>query len=394
MPSTLEFRVAGLLAVTGMLLPLAPARAQSVAAAAAPTAADPGEDLAELVAQALDQPADLDLKEAVIGEAFARLSESTGVPIETAPRTIGVLPYGSKTTLTAKIERQPLRKVLAALLTPLGLSFTVDGGKVLVYPRKALRRLCDRATWKELATLEKLYSRPWSDELADSLSIQFQYIAGGDYQANLKTLRKLASAVGAGLAGDVLDAACEQYGWSWYPLEDDIVILPRTRQIERQLEQRIFLRPTQVTSLNEALVDLAERVDILLKIDPGALAALPPQLTENFTLKIMNSTARQALEIIAGQTGLSYFIEPDGVRISFSGIGGGAGAQETAEATVKALRSNSIVGEVQYPLGDGTSYSFFIREDDLPADLKELRKISIEKALERMRADLERQEKP
>ncbi len=402
MSSTLPSRpasLAGFLVLCGLILPVPQARAQA-ASAAPDDAASPDQlerqarsAVAELVAQAMDQPTDLDLKEAVIGDALQQLSDNTGVPIETAPRTIGVLPYGSKTTLTAKIEGRPLREVLTALLTPLGLTFTAEDGKVVVQPRMALRRLCDRATWKELGTLEKLYSQPWSDELADALSIQFRYVPGGDYQANLKTLKKLAGAVGAGIAGDVLDAACEQYGWSWYPTGDEIVILPKARQIERQLEQRIFLRPTQVTSLNEALVDLAERVDILLKIDPGALAALPPQLTENFTLKIMNYSARQALEVIAGQTGLNYFIEPDGVRISFSGLGGAPAAQETAEATVRALRSNSFVGQVTYPLENGASYGFFLRDEDLPPEVQELRRIAIEKAVERMRADLGRQEK-
>lgn len=360
--------------------------------AAAPE--DPGDEMESLIVQALDQKTDLDLKERPISEALSNLSDSTGILIRTEPRTISLLPYGPKTTLTASIKGQPLRESLTALLRPLGLEFLPDRDRLVVRPTPPLRRICRRASWDELATLEKLYSAPWSKELFDNVKWQFQDLGSTDTAAQREALGKLTAAAGEGLAAEVLERACDGYGWSWYPAGQQVVVLPKIRQIERQLEMKVYVSGDQSMSLTESLVDLAQRTGVLLKLDPGVLATLPPELVERFSLRIQNATARQTLELIAGQTGLAYFIEPDGVRLTTNTMNPAATSQmaaqvsATAEATVRSLRSNSIVGEITFAEKDGMSYSFFVREADLPSDVNEMRKARIQEAAEQMRKHL------
>ena len=92
----------------------------------------------------------------------------------TATGTLDLLPYGSKTLLSATVERRSLKESLTALLRPLALTF-----------RPEKRQAPDRAHGTASAhrpaghvgrtgTLDRLYSTPWSKELFDSLQFQFQ----------------------------------------------------------------------------------------------------------------------------------------------------------------------------------------------------------------------------
>ncbi len=368
------------------------ARPLTVLAQAAPRGARPDEenDESEIrVIQALDQRAALNVNDVPLREAIRQLAEAAGVSIEIEPRTLDLLPYGSKTIVSAKIEGRPLRDTLTALLRPLGLTFRPDKGKVSIVPTRPLGRVVRRATWEELATLEMLHSKPWSRELFESLHLQFQDARAGDFKTNRGTLFRLAGGVGDGSAAEVLEHACDQYGWAWYPSGDHIAILTKTMQVERQLETRVSLQYVQ-TTLSDALLDLADRAGVLLQIDPGALANLPPQTAERFSLSIDNATVRQALEVVAGQTGLGYSIQPTGIRLTTNPLapppsdGGSAGV----DAAIRALRANPIVGHITIPNEDGSSFSFFIREDDLPPEVKEMRKAKIQSAINDIRRSL------
>jgi hypothetical protein len=246
-----------------------------------------------------------------------------------------------------------------------------------------------------------LMSRPFDPEWFGTLEIQFRDIAAGDRQANRDTLRRKALAVGDGTAAEVLEQACAEQGWTWYPDGKKIVVLPQTRQVERQLDKRVSLRYTQL-NLVEALTDLANRADVLIRFDPGVLATLPPQTTERFSLSIENATVRQALEVIAGETGLSYVIEPQGLRIARPGPSSpnaelapstsAAQARATARATVEAIRSNAIVGQITFPMPDGSTYSFFIRHNDLPPDVDAMREAKIDDTVNHIRRQLHKEQ--
>lgn len=353
------------------------------------------DDEAEIaIIQALDQPISFEASDLPIRDAIERIGTKAGIRVEMEVGALDLLPYGSRTMLSAKIENRGLGEALTAMLRPLGLTHRPDGRRLLIQPGEPLRRIVRRATWNELALLESLATKPWNRDVYNALKLQFQSVKSGDYDANRKALLQRAEAVGNGTAADVLEHACDQLGWAWHPEGEFIVILDKAKQIERQLEKRVTLRYVQ-TTLEGALLDLANRAGVLLLIDPGALASLPSQVTERFSLSIQNATIRQALEVVVGQTGLAYAIEPQGIRlIGGTGTTGpaplttAAGAGATPEALVQAMRSNSIIGYFTIPNVDGSTYTFFLREADLPPDVNEMRKNKIDDEVNRLRRRL------
>ncbi len=364
------------------------------APAYSPADKDP-DDIEARILQALDQPTDLNVQDIPIRQALDKLGTETGIPIQLAPGCLSLLPYGSQTKLTATIQKRPLRESLTALLRPLGLEFVPTARAVTIQPTPPLERIGRRATWEELATLEKLSSQPMTPELFSSLRLQFQD-GGGDAVTNGTRLAQAVSAVGHGVAAQVLERACDACEWTWYPEGPFVVILSKTRQVERQLNRRVSVKYVQ-TLLPEALADLASRAGVLVRFDPGVLSSLPPQAGERFSLSMENATVRQALEVIAGETGLRYVVEPDGVRMTRPGgpaattPAGGMGpaqVEAAAQATVAALRSNSIVGQLTFPLPDGSSYTLFIRESDLPPEVNALRQAKITKTVNQIRQKL------
>ena len=339
------------------------------------TAEEPENELDIAINQVLDGPISLDLKNVTLREAIDKVSQLTSIPIEIEKNTPGYLPYGTRTRLNATIKNGKLRDSLTALLRPLGLRFNVDSGRLIIRPQVVLLRICRRASWDELGLLESLQANAWSPEFASKLKFQFQSMNGDD-QANLRRLREVAAQVSEGTAARVLEAVCEKYGWSWYPSGDKVVILPRTSQIERQLD-RFVTFDYDGWNLKEVLLDLiAKRGDVLLKLDPGVLTTIPPQTVQNFKLSLSNATIRQGLEFIAGETGLSYIIEQDGVRlVSYGPLWPASqpSAEAAAAAAASALRVNPIIGQVTLPGPGGLNFSLFVREQDLSAETNKLR---------------------
>jgi len=354
------------------------------------------DDEAEIrIIQALEMPVSLDIENREIRPAIRELAGAAGIPIEIEPGTLDLLPYGSKTVVRSlKIEQQPLGKSLARLLQPIALTFTPEKNRLAIVPTKPLRRVVRRATWEELEMLEKLCREPWSHELFFSLRLRFEDAHPGDFEANRQQLLQLADRVGEGTAAEVLEHACDQYGSCWYPSGPFIVVVSKSRQVDRQLEKRVSVQYVQ-TSLGEALLDLTRRAGVLLTMDPGVLAKLPPQMTERFSLAIENATVRQALEVVAGQTGLGYAVEPNGLRLTAAhalpppttqGTGSGAAA------ALRGYRANPIVGEITVPNPNGPPFRFFIRENDLPPEVNDMRKARIRDVVNEMRRVLSAQQ--
>lgn len=334
-----------------------------------------------LIAAALDQKTDLNIKDKPILEAFEMLAEQTGVQIEVEAGTVGLLPYDAGTRVSASIKGRPLRESLIALLRPIGLQFDVENRRVVIRPTPPLRRCVERVTWKELALLERLSTTPWNDELAESLKFQFQDSPVTSASVNRDTLLRLARNVGQGTAAEVLEQATDQFGWTWRPKGDLIIVLPKTRQIEQQLQKCISVDYTR-TSLEDALLDLATKAHVALRYEPGTLASLSPFIAERFSLSVENMPIRQVLELMAGQTGLAYYIEQDGVRITANPLSSAgsaqAGADDTAkiaDAIVRSRYTNSVVGQILLPAAKNKpQIAFFIRENDLSPEMNEQRK--------------------
>lgn len=372
--------------------------AQEVVRARADRPQDKGNDMEALIAQALDQKTNLDLKDKPIGEALELLGGQTGIPIAIEPGTLRLLPNDARTMLSATIQNKPLREVLTALLRPIALQFDVEGERLVIRPIPPLRRAPQRATWTELALLDKLGSTPWSDDFAKSLKFQFQRTPLSLADVNRKTLMELAAKAGEGTASEVLELATHHYGWTWHVAEDVIVVLPKTRQIELQLERRISADYTQ-TSVQDALLDLAERAGVPLRCDPGAFASLSPFVAERFHLKVVNTPIRQAFELVAGQTGLGYYIEPEGVRIAASILGPTGTPTVTSasgvEDTVKRLRENSVVLHLELPATkDGRKFTIMVRGQDLPPDVRAMINTAITDSIEPIRLALQTTTRP
>lgn len=349
------------------------------------------EDEAEIrVVEALDEPVSLNVTDTPIREVLQTLARSVDVPIELEPGTLDLLPYGSRTALSATVEQRPLRETLTALLRPLGLAFVPDEDGIAVMPIGPLWRIARRATWEELALLDKLSSTPWSKELADSLQFQFQDARAGYADANRGRLLEAADGVGAGTGAEVLEHACDKYEWAWVPSGEVITIMSKARVIERLLKKKITVNYVQA-SLEQSLLDLAGRAGVVLQIEPGALAGIPPQMSERFNLAAEDATIWTAFQLVGGHTGLIFTIEPFGVRVSASNVAiparGGVDSSAT-EAALRAARGSPIVGQVNITGPDGLSYSFFIREEDLPPEVNQMRKAKVEKAINQIRKTL------
>ena len=335
-----------------------------------------------------------------MGDAIDQLAAQTGVPIEIEPTTFSLLPYDVKTAVSLTIKGKPLREGLTDLLRPIGLTFDLEDQRVMIRPIPALRRIVGRASWKELGLLEMLCSSPWSGELGKSLKVQFQGSPLSSADVNREALLHMAAGVGQGPACEVLEHATGQYGWTWHAEGDVIVVLPKSLQIERQLERRITIDYAQ-TSLQNALLDLTETAGVPLRLDPGALTSVSPAIAEGFNLKLVNTTVRQALELIAGKTGLAYYIEPDGVRITANagcatGSGGSADtAGNTAERTAKILRESSVVAQIELPVGkDGHKITILVRRSELPPDVNDMIKNVIQNSIEPLRLALRATSQP
>jgi hypothetical protein len=250
--------------------------------------------------------------------------------------------------------------------------------------------MCRRATWEEVDLIKNLYATKWSKELADSLQFQFQDMSSADAEANRKKIYDLAGSVGAGNAAHVLEYACKQYGWAWFPEGNAIAFRTNARQTEKQLERTVSAQYNEV-QLKDVLLDLVVgHAGLELKMEPGVLSSLPTQQAERFRMTLENVTVRQALELIVGETGLAYFVEPDGVRIASTSFGpaastGASRESDVAAQTVAAMRSNPIIGQITIPGENGSSYSFFLREADLPPEVNQLRLQQLQYAAERMR---------
>ena len=55
---------------------------------------------------------------------------------------------------------------------------------------------------------------------------------------------------------------------------------------------------------------------------------------------------------------------------------------------MRAIRSNPVVGQINITNRDGSTFSFFIREEDLPPEVNKLRKAKIDKAINQIRQTL------
>jgi hypothetical protein len=359
----------------------------AVAGALAGTA-DAQPDTVELQ-KALDRPVNVDIADAPVKEVFARLSEKTGVRFVIAPEVLTCLPYGEQTRMVVRLKNITLRKALSPMLHSHGLQWSIDGEAVRISPGEPLARMGRRASYDELSVLGKMQTarlKPAGDPAAvlrqvrqatGNADLRLAFEVEGD--AN-EALAGAAAALPATPA-EWLDALCRGRPWTWYLWGDEIKIVRRRDQVERQLQEVISLEYQNVR-LTDALLDLARQARVRLQMDPGALGYLREEQREAFNLVMADATVAQALEVISGATGLEFARTDSGLRVRASE------ALKAQAATTRPRTRSPYFVVLKLPGPEGSTLQVFMRPSELPDDLAEAIEAARDRQIERLRSAL------
>ena len=328
--------------------------ASVVAAAAAPRPAA-AQDSSAYINEALDKPVEVELN-TTLPKALAEIKDRTGVPIELAPGVLDLLPWGEQTNLNVKIANQTLRNAVAAIARSLGLVYVLTPEAVELRPMPALRRLGRRATVNELRVLDVLASTPLGldttrptlaqlrdavDKKLDDLKSEFavEYRAGDVAKPD----QAVAVPRNATIA-EALDAVAAETGLAWGPWGRNILIKPKVAWVRDQLEKSLTRRFEEV-DVGQVLSELSQHSGVDFTIEPGAVQRIPPR-ARTVKLTLQNRSVGQALEDIAGFTGLGYAVEADGVRIwndaNQAGAGGAGGAAQDPVIAILPLPESGM----------------------------------------------------
>ena len=325
------------------------------------------------VQQALDKPVELDVADAPIGEVFDELQASTGVNFIIDEDTLEYLPYGDQTRLAVTLRHVTLRKALSPMLAPQALQWEIEDNAIRIRPSEPLYRIGRRATFEELTTLGHLLTdrlqapngRPVIDQIRaatgnDKLRLFF-HVEADETAATTRAARALP-----GPAADWLETLVHGQGWTWYLWGDDIVIVDRAMQVQRQLEKQVSLR-YENTSLVTVLLDLARKARVKLTLMPGVMNLLPESTRESFNLMVAEASIAQALEVISGATGLVFTQDAEGIRVEACDT-----LLETAEGPGRQRgRSRYFVCIVLPDIG-GQEMQLFMRPEELPEDVQKM----------------------
>lgn len=331
-----------------------------------------------LIKAALDKIQPLDLN-TTLPVAMKAIGEQTNVRVEASSSVWELLPWGDQTTIAAKIEGKTLGEGLEAIARKLGLIVVLRDEAVELRPMPALARLGRRSNVQELAALDLLASTPanlGSDrptvrqlleavdqklvELKSSFNIENRAsdVARPDQQVNVAKNATLM---------DALEAIHQQSRATWYPWDKSIVILAKDVQIRGLLDKTVTLRYNGVEA-SQVLAELSQRAGVEFAIEPGALGHVPPDL-RNIRLTLANATIRQALEQIAGFTGLGYVVNENGVYIWNQMTNPSGGARDP------------VVGTIQLDNG----MHIWVRESDVTPDMAEYLRTRKQRGLDSIR---------
>ena len=340
--------------------------------------ASAGEDLQPLIEAALDQAVQLDIQDTPIEQAFETVAAETGVVVSIAPEALDLLPYGANTKVDARMQSIPLREGLAHLTAPLGLRFEVRAREIEVLPTPALSRIGRRATWDELDTLAWLHGLEFikAPSAVERLGERLQFQVG-DIDDGWAPLANAIGRVGAGPGDQVLTLACNSLDWTWYPRGKQIVVLPKIKQVRRQLERVISVRESH-RKLIDVLQSIARAAGVPVRAEPGVIASLPVQTRNNFSLYVENKSAGDAFELVAATTGLGYRVDPDGVVFYHPGQAPETTGQELTAPPQR--RPDPYVGKLRIEASDGVVIELLLHESDLSPETNRLRRKYLERA--------------
>lgn len=334
----------------------------------------PAQGLRDLVEAALDQRITerVEISERPVRDVLFELEQRTGLHFLLDDLAVEWLPYGEQTRLALVLDDVSVRQALTRIFDGLGLRLRVDRDRVVVEPGPVLDRLGRRPTLEEVTLLQRLSSQPWPALPPEQRSVEFRLPLTPDPRVALE--RALAAAP-AGVALAQLEAATAGLGWLWVPSGSAIQVYSRSEDVQQRLDRPLDLSYRR-RPLDELLLDLGRRIDILVHFEPGALQRVAAR--ERYVdLVQRGTTVRQVLELLVGRTGLWYEVAEDGIVV-------GAVAQE---ATGRPGGEARVAAILRVPIGtDGTTIDFLIREDELPAEFRELLDRKMPQVLELLRS--------
>lgn len=336
-----------------------------------------------LINEALDRLVKLELNE-TLPQAMRTIAKETGVRIEATPAVWDLLPWGEQTKIQAKIENKTLREALEAITRSLGLQFVLRDEAIELQPMPALRRLGRRSTVKELEALNLLAGTP-ADLGTDRPTVRQLVEAVDQKLVDLKSPFNIENRPGDRVAQDAqvfvprnatlldaLESLAKDTRATWYPWGTNIVIVPKEDQVRNQLGKTITIRYNGV-DVAQVLTELSQRSGVDFMIEPGAIQRIPPEF-RTVRLLLDNATIQQALEYIAGFTGLGYVVNEHGVYVwNQSSTPGTSGARDP------------VIGMIQLDNG----MQVLIPRSEMPADLQEYIKHKKQREFEKMRQQMQ-----
>ncbi|HMB95778.1 MAG TPA: hypothetical protein VKK61_07040, partial [Tepidisphaeraceae bacterium] len=277
-----------------------------------------------LINEALDKIYPLDLN-TTLPVAMKAIGEQTGVRIDAAPAVWDLLPWGDQTTITAKIEGKTLRDALDAIARKLGLIVVLKDEAVELQPMPALARLGRRSTVQELGALDLLASTPANfngdhftvGQLLDAVDqklvdLKSSYAIENRAADAARADQQISVPRNATLM-DALESITRETRATWYPWGKSIILVSKEDQVRNQLGKSISIRYNGV-DVSQVLAELSQRAGIEFTIEPGAIQRIPAEF-RTIRLILDNATIKQALENLAGFTGLGYVVNENGVYI-------------------------------------------------------------------------------
>jgi hypothetical protein len=337
---------------------------------------------AALINQQLDKQAKLDLSGS-LPQVLAQIAKQTGVPIEAQPAVYDLLPWGRETTVTAKIENQTLRDALQVITKRLGLTFVLKDEAVELQPIAALRRLGRKSNRAELEGIYLLSTTPLGlnadkskfSELVEAIDAKLN-ATKPDYAIFNRSATSpdvvpqdaVVSVPRNATLLEALEAVATQTPATWYPWDMSIVILPKRDQTRRLLEKEVTVRH-EGNDVTQVLADLSARCGVPFRYEPGAIQSLPQQ-TRSIRLVLSGASAIDALEAVAGATGLGYVVKEDHVYV-----------WNTAAQQAAAAPRDRTVGWIPTESG----LQIVITESQCPPDIREFIEAQKKKQFDAMR---------
>lgn len=333
-----------------------------------------------LINEAMDKIYPLDLNTA-LPIAINAIREQTGVRIEATPAVYELLPWGDQTTITAKIEGKTLRDALEAIAHKLGLIVVLKDEVVELRPMPALARLGRRSTVQELQSLDLLVKTPLTlstdrptvrqlleavdQKLVDTKS---PFAIENRSAEAARPEQQVFVARNASLM-DALESIAKETRATWYPWGKSIVVVPKEDQIRNQLGKSITIRYNGV-DVSQVLAELSQRSGVEFSIEPGAIQRIPAEF-RTIRLYLDNATIKQALENLAGFTGLGYVVNESGVYVW----------NQLTNPTNGAVARDPAMGLIQLDNG----MQIVVPQSQIPADMQEYLRSRTERELNKIR---------